>query len=150
MIRRTALPRRGEQGNALMEFALAFSFLFPLFYGTFQFGYTFFLYNELHCAVRNGARYASYRTYDSASATPSNAWATAIKNAVVYGNPAGGSTPNVPNMTAGNVTVAMAFRDGVPDMVTVGIQNYQINALFRTYTLQKPSMTMSYTGRWAP
>ena len=147
---RPTLPRRGERGNALMEFALAFSFLFPLFYGTFQFGYTFFLYNELHSAVRDGARYASYRTYDSASSTPSDAWTAAVKNAVVYGNPAGGSTPNVPNMTTGNVSVAVTFRDGIPDLVTVGITGYQINALFRTYTLSKPTMTISYTGRWAP
>ena len=57
--------RRKSGGNALIEFALAFGFLFPVLTGTFQFGYAFFVYNELQTAVREGARYAAFKTYDS-------------------------------------------------------------------------------------
>src|SRR5262245_17518824 len=66
----TRARRRGQSGNALIEFALAFGFLFPCLTGTFQFGYAFFIYNELQNAVRQGARYAAFKTYDSSSSTP--------------------------------------------------------------------------------
>ena len=48
--------RTRQRGNALVEFALAFGFLFPVITGTFQFGYAFFVYNELQNAVRAGGQ----------------------------------------------------------------------------------------------
>src|SRR6266550_48725 len=96
---------RCRRGNAMLEFALAAGILFPAFVGTFQFGYTFYIYNNLDTAVRGGARYASMQSYDSASSTPSTAFATAVKNVVVYGNSAGTGDPIAPGLAVGNVSV---------------------------------------------
>ncbi len=144
-------PRRKRQGgNALIEFALAFGFLFPVLTGTFQFGYAFFVYNELQNAVRQGARYAAYKTYDSSSATPSTTFANSVKNAVVYGNPAGGTTPIAPSLTTANVNLQVTFTSGVPEMMTVSIQNYTLDAFLRTFSISKPAASFSYVGVYAP
>mgnify|MGYP003865886925 CR=1 FL=1 len=142
--------RRRQGGNALIEFALAFGFLFPLLAGAFQFGYAFFIYNELQNAVRHGARYAAYKTYDSDTATPSTAFANSVKNAVVYGDPAGGSIPIVPLMNSGNVKLVVTFTNGVPGMMTVSVQNYTLDAFLRTFTINKPAASFSYVGVYAP
>lgn len=142
--------RRRQGGNALVEFALAFGFLFPVLTGTFQFGYAFFIYNELQNAVRQGARYAALKTYDSASATPSVAFTNSVKNAVVFGNPAGGETPVVPSLTTGNVNLTVTLAGGIPKVMTVSIQNYQLDAFLRTFTLHRPSASFTYSGVYAP
>ena len=66
----------------MIEFALSFFLIFGFFAGTFQFGYMFYAYNTLVNAVRDGARYASLKPYDSASATPSSGFQTAVQNQV--------------------------------------------------------------------
>ena len=151
-MRRDVSPsrRRRQRGNALIEFALAFGFLFPLLTGTFQFGYAFFLYNQLQNAVRQGARFAALKTYDSASTTPSTAFLDSVRNAVVFGNPAGGSIPVAKSLTTSNVTLNVTFSNGVPNMMTVSIQNYTLDALLRTFTLNRPSASFSYVGVYAP
>ena len=142
--------RRNQRGNALIEFALSFTVLFPLFYGTFQFGYAFFIYNELHTAVRAGARYASNRIYTSSTSTPTDSWSTAVKNVVVFGNPDGSGTGYIQNFTTSNVDVSVAFVSGTPSTVTVRVSNFGLDAVFKTYTLNKPSVTFPYTGVWQP
>ncbi len=142
--------RRRQSGNALVEFALAFGFLFPILAGTFQFGYAFFVYNQLQNAVRQGARFAALKTYDSSSATPSTAFRNSVQNAVVYGNPAGGEIPVAKSLTSSNVNLTVTFANGVPAMMTVSIQNYNLDALLRTFTLNRPSASFSYVGVYAP
>ncbi len=78
------MKMRTRRGNAILEFAVASSILVPLFAGVFQFGYTLYVYNSLDSAVRGGARYASLRAYDSATAAPSAAFSKAVGNMVVY------------------------------------------------------------------
>lgn len=146
----TRLRRKRQGGNALIEFALAFSFLFPVLTGTFQFGYAFFLYNELQNAVRQGARYAAFKTYDSASATPSTAFSNSVKNVVVYGDPAGGTVPIVPSLTTANVNLQVNYVSGVPGMMTVSIQNYTLDAFLRTFSINRPAASFSYVGVYAP
>src|SRR5579863_7062815 len=107
------------RGNALVEFALAVSLLLPMLFGTFEFGYAFYTYNRLIAAVREGGRYASLRSYDSSTTTPASDYLTAVQNAVVYGNPAGGTTPVVSGIATGQIAVTMTMANGVPDMVTV-------------------------------
>jgi Flp pilus assembly protein TadG len=150
MQRRKAETGKGRRGNAMVEFAVAFSVLFPLLYGTFQFGLAFFRYNILESAVRSGARYASYRTYDSATTTPSAAYTDAVKRMVIYGDPAGGATPLSPGLGMANVRVTMTFTSGVPRQVTVALEGYPLNVLFRTYTISRPAITFPYIGRYAP
>lgn len=142
--------RRRQRGNAILEFALAFGFLFPAVTGTFQFGYAFFVYNGLQNAVREGARYAAFKTYESGSATPPSAFLNEVKNAVVYGDPAGGAVPVVANLTTDHVVLTVNWVNGVPGSMTVSIQNYTLDAFLKTFTISKPSATFSYVGVYAP
>ena len=71
----------------------------------------------------------------------------AVKNAVVYGSSAGGTTAVVPNLTTDNVNVAVAFdASGIPTDVTVSITGYTVNALFGNFTFNKPVLKMLYLG----
>jgi Flp pilus assembly protein TadG len=142
--------RQLERGNAMLEFALAFSFLFSLFTGVFQFGYTYYVYNNLVTAARSGARYASLRTFDSGTGTPSTAYTDAVRNMTVYGDPSGGSQPVVPGLSSANVSLQVDTSNNVPRSVTVGISNYKIDAVFSSFTFNKPKVTFAYVGRYAP
>ncbi|MDX2151463.1 MAG: TadE family protein [Bryobacteraceae bacterium] len=141
--------RNSRRGNALIEFALSFTILFPLLYGTFQFGYSFYLYNRLVNAVRSGARYASVETYQSTTATPTTDFSDRVKNLVVYGDTAGGTTPIVPGLTTANIEVKAVFASNVPVRIVVSIKDYQIRAL-HNITLNTPVYWFTYMGRYAP
>lgn len=142
--------RRSQSGSALIEFALTFSVLFPLFYGTFQLGYSFFLYNQLVNAVRAGARYAGLETYASTTSTPTASFTDAVQNMVRYGQTTAQTKPVVPNLAATQVLVTANFVNLVPSTVTVRISDYPLDAAFRTFRLNSPSATFPYTGRYAP
>src|SRR5258707_2083336 len=90
---------RSRRGNAVLEFGLASLVLIPLFLGTFQFGYTFYVYNLLNTQIRAGARYASIRTFRCADANGITHFKDKVKNAVVYGDPAGTGNALVPGLT---------------------------------------------------
>jgi Flp pilus assembly protein TadG len=145
----TGLGRR--RGSALIEFALSFSFLFSVFAGVFQFGYVYYLYNNLENVVRGATRYASLRVYDSATSTPSAAFQNAVQNMVVCGDPAGGGQPLAPGLTPDNVVVTVTMERNVPRRVSVEIINYQIDAVVTSINLNgKPKITFPYMGRFAP
>jgi len=140
-----------RRGNVILEFALSFGLLFSVFAGVFQFGHTFFLYNNLQSAVRAGARYASIETYESGSATPTSAYLAAVRNVVLYGDPAGGSTPRLPGLRPEHIQVSVTMDRGVPREITVAIDGYRIDAVVGSLTLNgKPRVTMPYMGRFAP
>jgi len=135
----------------MIEFAIATGILIPGFVGTFQFGYTFHVYNNLNSAVRGGARYGSMQSYDSGTSTPSTAFSTAVKNMVVYGNSAGTGNPVAPGLTTDKVEVLAVMKGAIPSSITVKVTGYTIDALFRTFTFNgKPSTTFAYTGTAAP
>ena len=141
----------------MVEFAIGAGVLVSVFAGTFQFGYTFYQYNILKNAVSEGARYASLRAYDSKTTTPSDAFRTAVQNMVVYGDPAGGTTPITPNLSTDNVKLKVYFTNGlttlpgVPDTMTVSIDGYTIGAVFGSTSLaNKPSVTFAYQGFFSP
>ena len=73
---RNTTSRRTRRGSALIELTLSLSFLTALFLGVWQYGYGFYVYAELEQSVRDGARYAAARTYDSATSTPTDPAAT--------------------------------------------------------------------------
>lgn len=153
MNRRTTRRRPlGERrGNAMLEFALAFVVMVPLFLGTYEFGYAFYIYNSLQSAVRSGARYASLRSYDSATNTPSDAYTLAVKNAVVYGDPAGSGDPVVPNLSVDDVAVDMVFANGRPWDVEISLPGYETDAVVNMVQIKhKPRLKLPYTGRWDP
>lgn len=147
-MRRAAGRRR--RGSAVLEFALTFVVLFPMMLGVFEFGYAFFLYNQLKNAVREGSRYASLATYDSSTAAYTDAYGNSVKNMVVYGSPTGGTQPLIPRLNTAHVRIAVTFANGVPAAVTVGVQNYPLETGLKTLLLRKPSCTFPYVGRYAP
>ena len=135
----------------MLEFGIAAAVIFPIFAGTFQYGYSYYVYNNLQTSVRAAARYAAARTYDSATTTPSAAYTTAVKNMAVYGNPLGGTRSVVPNLTTDKVAVSVTFSMGTPYGVTVQVNNFRINGVFGTVTLNgKPRAKFPYLGRWDP
>jgi Flp pilus assembly protein TadG len=139
------------RGSAMVELALSAAIFFPLLIGTMQFGYSFSSYNKLENAIRAGARYAALRTYDSATNIPSDAFAAAVKNVVLYANPNGGTTPVVSGMTADQIVLSVAMYNGTPDMITVKLTSFQIDAAVAKITISgKPWATYRYQGRYAP
>ena len=145
------LRKFGRKGNAMLELAFATSILVPAFAGTFQFGYTFYVYNNLNSAIRGGARYASMRSYDSATSTPSTGFSTAVKNMAVYGNVEGTGSPVTLGLTTSNVEIVPNMKGAVPTSITVRITGYQVGSVFGAYTFNgKPSTTFMYTGTAAP
>ena len=142
---------RRRRGAAIVEFAIGSGVLLAAFTGTFRFGYTFLQYNRLTTAVVQGARYASIVPYDSTTTTPSTAFRTAVRNMVLYGNPAGGTTPVLNGLTADQVTLTVTFTNGVPSAMTVSINGYAIDSVFGSATLtDKPKITHPYVGIWSP
>jgi Flp pilus assembly protein TadG len=148
---------RRERGNALIEFALSFFLIFAMFAGIFRFGYSFYVYNTVVNAVRNGARYASIKPYDSITTTPSNAFASDVKKMVVYGDPnaANGARPVVPGLTTAHVqltvTGSLAGSLTAPTAITVSINGFNIDAVFGSLNLDgKPKASFPYTGILTP
>jgi Flp pilus assembly protein TadG len=141
---------RGRAGSIMLEFAVGSGVLMAAFAGTFQFGYTFYRYNMLQAAVNDGARYASLRTYDSGTSTPSSAFQTAVQNMVVYGDPGGGTSPISPGLATSNVNLTVTFTNGAPTAVTVSISSYTLDAAVAQITLNKPTVTYPYVGIYSP
>ena len=140
-----------RKGSAMVEFCVGSGILMAAFSGTFELGYTMLQYNKLETAVAQGARYASIIPYDSATATPSSGFSTAVRNLVVYGSPSTGATPVISGLTTSNVLVNVGFENGVPASVSVSITGYTVNAVFGAHALAgKPKVTFPYQGIWAP
>ena len=71
-----------RRGNALIELALATALMVPILIGTFEFGYTFYVYNLLSTQVRGGSRYASFRTFRSQDAASSYPFRTTVSGGI--------------------------------------------------------------------
>jgi hypothetical protein len=143
----------------MVEFAFAFTFISVLFTGVFQFGYTFYLYNNLVTNIRAGARYAAQKSYTpgpgstAGNPIPATSYETAVKNVVVYGSPAPTDTsfPLVPGLTTANIDVVPTVdSNGVPQAITVRVSPttpYNLNAVVGVTRLAgKPAVTFPYTG----
>jgi Flp pilus assembly protein TadG len=154
--------RRGSsRGNAMIEFALASLILFPIFLGTFQFGYTFYVYNLLCTQIRAGARYASMRTFNALSIQK---FKDATANMVVYGNPIPGQSPTgiIPGLSINQIDVEIKAADGTTNAnssnfpVTVTVTTsadapFTVDAVFKTFSFSgHPSLQFPYTGQYAP
>jgi Flp pilus assembly protein TadG len=146
-----------ERGEALIEFAISFFLIFAAFSGIFRFAYSFYCYNALVAAVREGARYASLKPYDSITTTPSSKFLTSVQNMVVYAdaNPLNGAKPVVPGVQPANVTLTVTGGGTgtltAPGQMTVSITGFTIDAVFGTWNLNgKPNCTFPYTGILTP
>lgn len=143
-----------ERGHAMLELAISAGVMVSCLVGTFQFGYTFYTYNQLVTAVGNGARYAAQRTYRSGAAQGLDRGNAAIRNMVVYGDaqPAAEATPIAPKLTPADVEVHWDLAgDGTPLNVNVAIKGYTMDAIFRSFTFDgRPSVQFPYVGKYAP
>jgi Flp pilus assembly protein TadG len=150
-------PRR-ERGNAMIEFAFSAGVLIPLFIGTFQFGYGFYIYNMLSTQMRAGARYASLKTFACASSSEIDTFKTAVKNVIMYGNSAGTGSLIEPGLTASQIDVEIKDSSGnnadsthTPSYVSVSTVNYSVDVVVTSLNFNgKPYVRFPYLGRYAP
>jgi Flp pilus assembly protein TadG len=149
---------RRERGQAVVEFALGASLFAALMTGTFQIGYKVYAYENLLASVRAGARYGAISPYDAGVPTvdssPSSNFTTRVRNMTVYGDSAGavnGAASVVPGLQPQHVLVDVAFRNAMPETVTITIHGFALDAIFgRWVANQKPSATFTYMGRYDP
>ncbi len=145
---------RREKGHAMIELALCAGVMLACLSGTFQFGYTFYVYDQLVSAVGDGARYAASRTYRAAQESDIEKGNAAIQNLVVYGNerPAQAAAPVAPNLKPENVLVNwVKDSSGAPSAVDVTIVNYSLGAVFGSFTFnRRPFAEFPYIGHYAP
>jgi hypothetical protein len=145
--RNTLRSIRARRGNALVEFAAGFTLFVTFLSGAWEFGNSFFLYNRLQSAVRDGARYAATAAYDSPNGS---SFQTRVKNMVVYGNPnpSQGAAPLVPGLATSQVAVSEEKSGVMPERVTVKISSFEINNYFVRYNLtNKPVCKFDYAGQ---
>ena len=134
--------RRGERGSTLVEFAIGATVFLTVMFAVIEFGRALWVHNALADAARRGVRYAVVHTAaDSA----------AVKNVVVYGDPAGGSTPLVDNLSTSNVNVAYSGFGLSGGTATVSISNYQFQFVVPivSTSISMPSYSTTLTAESA-
>jgi Flp pilus assembly protein TadG len=132
--------QRARAGTALIEFAVSLILLATVFVGVFQIGYAFLSSGTLVSAVRAGARYSSLRQR-GAVADPEVA--KAVRNLVVYGDPAPAehAKPVVQGLAISNVEIVNG-----PDTSTVSLRGFEVDALFAKLKLDgRPTVTFPVT-----
>src|SRR5258707_10649923 len=102
--------RSGQRGATLVEFAIGATVFLTAMFAVIEFGRALWTHNALSDAARRAARYA----ISQPASTPPGSKKTgddlgpslgAIKNVAVYGDPAGGTQPLLPDLTIDNVHV---------------------------------------------
>jgi len=147
--------RKRQRGHAMIELAISAAVMVSCLSGTVQFGYTFYIYNELVSAVGNGGRYAAMRTYRAASPADIEKGKIAIRNMVVYGDarPTPGTPPQVANLRPEQVRVEwIKDQSGdKPGFVDVSIADYSVDAAFGMFQFTgRPAVEYPFVGRYAP
>ena len=138
-MKQSKLFKSRERGATLVEFAIALTVFLTAMFAVMEFGRALWVHNALTDAARRGARYAVLH---------SSADMGAVKNVVVYGDPAGGSQSVVPNLTTANVTVTysdFALNKGTATVSVTGYQFQFVVPLIGT-TITMPSYTTTLTG----
>jgi Flp pilus assembly protein TadG len=138
-----------QRGNALVELTVLMPILVTLFLGAWSFGYAYYVYAELEAAIRAGARYASLSTYDASNLS---GYQAAVQNMVVYGDPAGASTPVVAGLQPSNVNVVVGLANSAPASVAVSISGYRMSgmSLYPATLTNKPSIQIPFLGHYLP
>ena len=139
----------------MIELAISAAVMVSCLGGTVQFGYTFYIYNELVSAVGNGGRYAAMRTYRAASPADVEKGKAAIRNMVVYGDarPAPGALPQVANLRPEQIRVEWIKDESgdKPGFVDVSITDYTVDAAFGIFRFTgRPAVEYPFVGRYAP
>jgi len=128
-----------DRGATLVELAIVATVFLTCMFAVIEFGRALWVHNALTDAARRGARYAAlHSTADSA----------AVKNVVVYGDPAGGTQAVVPNLTTANVTVDysdFALNKGTATVKVTGYQFQFVIPIIGT-TITMPNYTTTFQG----
>jgi len=148
------MRRSRQSGHAMIELAVSAAVMVSCVAGTVQFGYTFYIYNELVTAVGNGGRYAAMRTYRASGQSDIDKGKVAIRNMVAFGDsrPAPDASPQVANLKPEQVRVDWVMDEsGKPAAVSVSIVDYTVDAAFGIFRFTgKPAVEYPFVGRFAP
>ena len=138
----------------MIELAVSAGVMVACLAGTVQFGYTFYIYNELVTAVGNGGRYGAMRTLRAATPADIEKGKAAIRNMVVYGDsrPAADAPRQVANLKPEQVQVEWVMDEsGKPAAVNVSIVDYTVDAAFGMFRFTgRPAVEYPFVGRFAP
>lgn len=133
------LRQRNERGSTLVEFTITGTAFLMTFFGVLDFGRLLWTHNALADAARQGARHAVSTSITSTAA---------IKNAVIYGNPDGGTSSIVPGLTADNIEIIYDNVGLGRGTATIRIKNHRFKfaALFFGVDIQMPDYQTTLTG----
>ncbi len=131
-----------ERGSTLVEFAIGATVFLTAMFAVIEFGRALWVHNALTDAARRGARYAVMNPASSEGA---------VKNVVVFGDPAGGSQPLVENLTTDNVNVTYSTFSLDSGTAAVSITGYEFRFVIPIIgtTIQMPSYRTTLTGESA-
>ena len=134
--------RQRQRGSTLVEFAIGATVFLTVMFAVIEFGRALWVHNALSDAARRGARYAVVHPSTDAAA---------VKNVVVYGDPAGGTTPLVDNLTTSNVNVSYSGFGLNGGTATVSISNYSFQFVVPivSTSIQMPSYSSTLTAESA-
>ena len=134
--------RKNERGASLVEFSIAATVFLMTMFAVVEFGRAVWTHNALADAARRGARYAVLNP---------EANAANVKNVVVYGDPAGGTTPVVENLATTNINVNYTNFGLDKGTVQVTITEYKFNFSIPVFgtQLSMPNYTTTLTGESA-
>ena len=141
------MRQRKQRGNSLIEFAGSLVLLAVMFTGIFEIGYSLYAYGTLVTAVRAGARFAAMQprrsTGDSGALTITPATAKAVRNLVIYGDPA--PAVNAKPLVAGLSPDQVELMNSA-DSSTVSLRGFELDALFMKLRLDgRPTLTFPVT-----
>jgi Flp pilus assembly protein TadG len=139
---RTRKDNKKQRGSTLVEFSIAATVFVMVMFGVIEFGRALWTHNALTDAARRGARYAIVHPASEAAN---------VKNVVVYGDPAGGTTPVVQNLTTDNVQVNYTgfTLDGGTAQVTITDYQFHLVVPIVSTTINMPNYTTTLTGESA-
>ena len=134
--------RARERGSTLVEFAIGATVFLTVMFAVLEFGRALWVHNALADAARRGARYAVIHPASDS---------VAVRNVVVYGDPAGGSNPLVDNLTTTNVNVTYSGFGLNGGTATVSITNYQFQFVIPivSTSIKMPSYATTLTAESA-
>ncbi len=136
------LQKKDQRGATLLEFAIGATIFLTVIFSVLEFGRALWVHNALTDAARRGARYAVLHAAADSGA---------VKNVVVYGDPAGGTKPVVDRLSTANVDVNYANFGLEGGTVSVTITDYQFQFILPLVntSIQMPSYRTTLAGECA-
>lgn len=148
--------KKDERGSTLVEFAIGATVFLTVMFAVLEFGRALWVHNALSDAARRAARYAVNQPASNPPGVLTTGLnvgpsATAIRNVAVYGDPAGGTTPVVNDLTTANVNVAYSGFGLSGGTATVSVTNYQFQFVIPIVgtSIQMPDYATTLTAESA-